>query len=77
MDIFGVYTHKNGHVDVSKTLRGAKMIATRAGYDMVSIRYNCGYVASILEYKKNGKWHKYHDGNGKYKYVNKGNTNLL
>jgi hypothetical protein len=73
MDTFGIYTNRTGHVDVSKTLRGAKMIATRLGYDMVSIRYNCGYTASILEYKKNGKWHKYHDGNSKFKFVKKEN----
>lgn len=42
------------HIDVSKTLRGAKIVATRNGYTQVSKRI--GYNATIVAEKKEGKW---------------------
>lgn len=56
MNIYGVLDHEDVHIDVSKTLRGAKKFATMNGYTKVSIRYNCGYNVSILAEKVNGKW---------------------
>ena len=69
MDIYGII--KNGtHIDVSNTQRGAKIIATKLGYDTISIRYNCGYIARELAYKnKNGNWINL--TNGQQRYDNK------
>jgi len=53
---FGVLNHEGVHIDVSKSLKGAKNYATRNGYTKVSIRYNMGYIASIVAEKINGKW---------------------
>jgi len=56
MDIYGI-TFNGTHVDVSNTERGAKNYATRNGYNIVSIRYNCGYIAKEIAKKDNhGKW---------------------
>lgn len=58
MNIYGIVS--NGvHTDVSKTERGAKLYATKNGYDKVSIRYNLGYNAEIIATKTNGKWKAY------------------
>jgi hypothetical protein len=46
------------HIDTSKTERGAKNYATKNGYTIVSIRYNCGYIAEQIAKKLNGKWVK-------------------
>jgi len=56
MNIYGVLI--NGvHQDVSKTERGAKVFATKNGFDTVTIRYNCGYIAQKIAYKNSfGKW---------------------
>ena len=51
-----VYGPNNIYTDVSRTLKGAKQYATRNGYNKVSIRYNCGYVCSVLATKINNKW---------------------
>jgi hypothetical protein len=58
MHTYGVVI--NGiHTDVSKSEKGAKNYATRHGYTIVSIRYNCGYIAVILSEKNAaGKWVK-------------------
>lgn len=44
------------HVDVSNTERGAKSYATRNGYNIVTIRFNCGYVATQIAKKVGNKW---------------------
>jgi len=54
-NVYGV-TIEGVHYDTSNTLRGAKNYATRKGYDTVSVRYNCGYIAAIVAQKVNGKW---------------------
>lgn len=57
MNIYGIIF--NGiHTDVSKTEKGAKNYATRNGYDIVSIRYNGGYIAKEIAKKINNKWIK-------------------
>ena len=61
-NVYGVLS--NGvHADVSKTERGAKRYATLNGYNTVSIRFNCGYIASEIATKQgnrevftNGNW---------------------
>lgn len=55
MDIYGVLVNGT-HTDVSTTEKGAKIYATRHGYDIVTIRYNCGYVAEHIAHKQSGKW---------------------
>ena len=45
------------HHDTSKTEKGAKIYATRNGYDNISIRYNCGYIVEQIAQKNSlGKW---------------------
>lgn len=57
MDIYGIIENKTrSHIDVSKTERGAKIYATKNGYDKVSVRYNCGYNVRIISIKVNNKW---------------------
>lgn len=51
--IYGVY-NGNAHVDVSTTLRGAKVYASRNGYDIVTKRI--GYNGRKVAKKLNGKW---------------------
>lgn len=54
-DIYGVLC--NGvHVDVCKTLHGAKCYATRNGFLTVTVRYNCGYIAAEVAHKYEGYW---------------------
>ena len=57
-NIYGVTDNNNVHTDVSKTERGAKQYATKNGFNKVSIRYNCGYIAQIIAVKENNKWQK-------------------
>jgi hypothetical protein len=55
-NIYGVLS-KGVHIDVSNTEKGAKQYATRNGYNTISIRYNCGYIAEQIAHKnKHGKW---------------------
>jgi len=55
------------HVDVSKTERGAKMFATKNGYNTVTVRYNCGYIAKEIAYKRKGsKWISLESGQIRY-----------
>jgi len=57
---YGVVCGPNNiHTDVSRTLKGAKQYATRNNYNKVSVRYNCGYVCSVLATKINNKWVNY------------------
>jgi len=45
------------HVDVSKSIKGAKQFATRNGFNTVTVRVNCGYIARELFFKnKKGSW---------------------
>ena len=54
-NIYGIIF--NGiHNDVSNTEKGAKQYATRNGYNIISIRYNCGYIVQEIANKVNGKW---------------------
>lgn len=53
--MYGVIT-KGGHVDVSKTERGAKNYATRNGYGVVSSRSNASYYVQIVAHRKGGRW---------------------
>ena len=53
---YGVLSIDETHIDVSKTERGAKNYATRNGYNVVTIRYNNGYIAAQIAKKTNGKW---------------------
>ena len=54
-NVYGVV--KNDiHTDVSNTERGAKIYATKNGYNEVSVRYNCGYTVQVIAKKVNNKW---------------------
>ena len=44
------------HIDVSRSIKGAKRYATMNGYNIVTIRYNGGYIAEQISEKVNGKW---------------------
>lgn len=57
MDIYGIVLN-GAHVDVSNSLQGAKQYATKNEFDIVSVRYNCGYIAKEIAKKQNGKWIK-------------------
>ena len=54
-NIYGVL-YGGVHNDVSKTERGAKIYATKNGFDTVSVRYNCGYNVAIVAKKEGEKW---------------------
>jgi len=53
-----VYGTDNVYTDVSRTLKGSKQYATRNGFNEVYIRYNSGYVCSLVSVKINNKWVK-------------------
>ena len=55
-NIYGVIDSNSIHTDVSNTERGAKIYATKHGYNKVSIRFNCGYNVAVLAEKVNNKW---------------------
>jgi hypothetical protein len=66
MNTYGILLN-GSHIDVSKTERGAKNYASRNGYDTVTIRYNCGYIAEEIAYKnKLGKWISLENGQIRY-----------
>ena len=54
-NIYGI-TVNGTHTDVSNTERGAKIYATKNGFDKISIRFNCGYNVRIIAIKVNNKW---------------------
>jgi len=58
------------HVDVSKTEKGAKNFATRNGYLTVTCRFNCGYIATEIAHKYNGKWKSIEKGQTRYNQKN-------
>jgi len=62
MNIYGVIAN-GAHVDTSKTERGAKIYATKHGFNQISIRYNLGYNAEIIAEKLNGRWATYGTAN--------------
>lgn len=51
--VYGI-TENGIHTDVSKTLRGAKIYATKNGFNQVSKRI--GYNATIVASRINGTW---------------------
>ena len=55
-NMYGVIDSKGIHTDVSNTERGAKIYATKNGYSIVSVRYNCGYIVGIVAKKDGKKW---------------------
>ena len=57
--IFGVVNRKGEHIDVSRSLLGAKNYATRHGYTVVSRRGMGSYHIQEMAYKANGKWHEW------------------
>jgi len=66
-DIYGVLL--NGvHVDVSKTLLGAKNYATRNNFLTVTCRFNCGYIAREVAHKYNGKCQEIKPENKQIRY---------
>ena len=52
--IYGVLDKENCLIDISKSERGAKVYATKNGYNLVG--YRVGYNAFILAEKINKKW---------------------
>ena len=50
MNIFGI-TESGVHYDVSKTEKGAKRYATIHGFRKVSIRFNGGYIVTVIAEK--------------------------
>ena len=54
MVMFGVVNNNGEHIDVSNTLHGAKVTATRNQYNKVSERH--GYNVVRVWEKTNGKW---------------------
>lgn len=62
MNIYGVITGKDQHhTDVSLSLQETKRYATINSYDVISVRYNGGYIAERIYKKVNKKWVKYLD----------------
>lgn len=69
MNIYGVLS--NGvHIDVSKTLRGAKCFATRNNFLTVTCRFNCGYIAREVAHKYEGHWKEIKPENGQIRHNN-------
>ncbi len=57
MKIYGVVNSKtNEFIDVSKSERGAKQIATRDGYNMVGYRLCSDYFPRLTHVKKGKRW---------------------
>ena len=55
-NIYGVVSYCGIHMDVSNTERGAKIFATRNGFDTISVRYDFGYNVEIVAKKEGKKW---------------------
>lgn len=57
MNTYGVIDSAGSYIDVAKTERGAKNYATRNGYKEVFMRFNNGYITTIVATKKdNRRW---------------------
>lgn len=54
--IYGVLDSNDCLIDVSRTERGAKIYATKHGYNVIG--YRLGYHAFRCAEKINGKWRK-------------------
>jgi hypothetical protein len=55
-NIYGVLSN-DVHCDISRSLKATKRYATLKGFDTITIRYNCGYIAAEIFKKDNkGKW---------------------
>ena len=55
-NIYGVLFN-GAHTDVSKSLKATKRFATMNGHNIITIRYNGGYIAAeIFKKDSNGKW---------------------
>ena len=52
--IYGILDKDNCLIDISKSERGAKVYATKNGYNLVG--YRIGYSAFFLSEKRNKKW---------------------
>ena len=55
--IYGIVNRDGAHIDVSRSLLGAKQYATRHGYDEVSMRI--GYNSVVIARKIENKWDMY------------------
>jgi hypothetical protein len=65
-NIYGVLINGT-HTDVSKSIKGTKRFATLNGFDTITIRYNCGYIAKEIFYKNLlGKWTEIEKGQTRY-----------
>jgi len=54
---YGIMSEQQGYMDMSNTLHGAKLQATKEGYyNEVYIRYNNGYHVALVATKVDGKW---------------------
>jgi hypothetical protein len=53
---YGSALDSGAYFDSSKTLKGAKRYATRHGFNAVYIRFNNGYIISLVSEKIGGKW---------------------
>lgn len=62
--VYGVQISDGSHVDVSRTLHGAKCYATRHGHKRVTVRLNCGYDAPVVAVRVGSRWV---DGQGETK----------
>ena len=59
MNTYGIMSEHQGFIDISNTLHGAKLFATKEGYyDEVYVRYNNGYHVELVATKVNNKWIK-------------------
>lgn len=54
--MYGILGADHGVIDVSETERGAKVYATKHGYDKVYCRSNGGYNVFLVAVKYKGKW---------------------
>lgn len=60
---YGVLDRDGCHIDVSRSVRGAKCYATRNGYLTVTVRFNMSCIAVQIWHKYTGKWQKIENEN--------------
>ena len=60
-NIYGVVNSEGVHTDVSTSLRGTKNYATRNRYDMVSVRCDGSYTATVISIKVGNKWKNFNN----------------
>jgi len=56
MNIYGIKTRSGEHIDISRTVRGAKNYATRHGYTAVTVRNSNHYYVTELAVKHGARW---------------------